>query len=236
MLPGRENREAICASECLPEDRLGDGLELHVGCAFVNRSDLRVAVKLLDGIILGVAVTAEQLDAERCHAIAYLGRKELRHRAFTRDVLPRILEPCGVVDHEPCRLDVGCRLRDLELDALKLGESLSELLALTEVGDRRGERALGDADHLRADADAPLVEGVDRNLVSLTDRTKNVLCRYLAVVEKQLDGARRADAELVFLLADLESLEVALDDERGDAAITCRWIRVRENDEHSRLG
>ena len=64
------------------------------------------------------------------------------------------------------------------------------------------ERALREADHLRADADAPFVQRLDRDLVALADLAEHVRARHAAVVEQQLAGAARADAELVFLLAD----------------------------------
>ena len=63
------------------------------------------------------------------------------------------------------------------------------------------------------------VERVDGDLVALADRTEHVLLRDLAVVEEKLGRARRANSELVLLLANLESDEFPLDDERGDAAM-----------------
>src|SRR5205085_575470 len=135
-----------------------------------------------------------------------------------------VLESRRVVDHQSGGFDLRRRLRHLELDRLKIGEGLSELLALLQVPDRRVERALRDADHLRTDSDSSAVQRRDRDLVALSDGAEHVLFRYLAVVEKELDRARCANAELVFFLADLESVEVALDDECGNAAIAGRWI------------
>ena len=87
------------------------------------------------------------------------------------------------------------------------------------------ERALRQADHLRADADASLVQRFDRDLVALADLAEHVRARHAAVLEQQLAGAARADAELVFLLADAEPGAAALDEERGDAAIAGVGIR-----------
>src|SRR5436309_9999007 len=36
----------------LPDNQLGDGLQLHVGRALVDRADLGVAPELLDGVVL----------------------------------------------------------------------------------------------------------------------------------------------------------------------------------------
>ena len=93
------------------------------------------------------------------------------------------------------------------------------------------ERALREADHLRADADAAFVQRLDRDLVALADLAEHVRARHAAVFEDQLAGAARADAELVFLLADREPGEPALDDERRDAAVAGGRIDRREDDE-----
>jgi hypothetical protein len=53
--------------------------------------------------------------------------------ASCRNGLPRVLEPRGVVDHQPRRLELGGHLRELELHALELGDALAELLALLHV-------------------------------------------------------------------------------------------------------
>ena len=67
------------------------------------------------------------------------------------------------------------------------------------------ERALREADHLRADADASLVERLDRDLVALADVAEHVRARDAAFFEDQLARAAGADPELVFLLADREA-------------------------------
>ena len=112
---------------------------------------------------------------------------------------------------------------------------LAELLALLHVRDRVIERALREAEHLRADADAAFVERFDRDLVALADLAEDLRLRHHAVFEHQLAGAAGADAELVFLLADRESRRAAIDDERGDAAVARIGIDVGEHDEHVRF-
>src|SRR6185437_6774752 len=135
----------------LPKYRLRYRLQLHVGSAFVDSPDLCVAEELLRWIVGRVAVTAEQLDAQRRNAPANLRRIQFCHRAFARDVLPRILEPGRVVDHEPSRFDFSRCLGNLKLDGLHLRQRLAELLALLDVSDRSIECALCDPDHLCAD-------------------------------------------------------------------------------------
>ena len=84
--------------------------------------------------------------------------------------------------------------------------------------------ALRDAEHLGADADAALVQSLDRNLVAFADLAEHIFFRNLAVVENQLGRRRRADAELVFLFADRETFETFFDDERRDAFVACLRI------------
>ena len=106
--------------------------------------------------------------------------------------------------------------------------SFAELFALLRVGERMIERALRQAHHLRADADAAFVQCLDRDLVALADFADHVGFGNAAIVQDQLAGGRRADAELVFLLADLEAREIAFDQERGDAFIAGVGIHVGE--------
>jgi membrane protease YdiL (CAAX protease family) len=68
--------------QTIGEDRLGDRRELHVRCALVDLSDLRVAPEFLDRILFAVSVAAEDLDRHRSHVFADLGREQLCHRGF----------------------------------------------------------------------------------------------------------------------------------------------------------
>jgi hypothetical protein len=145
--------------------------------------------------------------------------------------LARISQARGVVDHQPRRLDVDGHARQLELDALEVGNRLAELLALLGVFDGVIERALRQADHLRANPDAPLVQGFDGDLVALAGLAEDAVLRHQTVFEQQLAGAAGADAEFVLFLADREPLGAALDDERGDAAIPGLRVDVREHEE-----
>jgi hypothetical protein len=98
------------------------------------------------------------------------------------------------------------------------------------------EGSLGEADHLGADADAALVEGLDGDLVPLADLAEHVLRRDEAILEDQLAGARRADPELVLLLAEGEARKPLLDEEGGDALVTLGRVDRREDDEEGALG
>jgi hypothetical protein len=58
----------------------------------------------------------------------------------------------------------------------------------------------------------------------------------LAVLEHELDRARRTDAELVFLLAHGKALEAALDDEGGDALVAGGGVGIGKDDVDPGLG
>jgi hypothetical protein len=140
-----------------------------------------------------------------------------------------------VVDHQPRRFEIGRGARDLKLHALKIGDWLGELFPFLDVVDRCVERALGETDHLRADADPPLVQRLDGDLVSLADFTEYVPTRNVTVLEQQLARAARADSELVLFLAHREPLEAALDEKRRDAAIPGFGVDIGEHDEQAGL-
>src|SRR6185312_5279757 len=93
------------------------------------------------------------------------------------------------------------------------------------------ERTARDAEHLRTDAYAPLVQRLDRDLVALTHLAEHIRLGNEASIEQQLGRARGANAELVLLLADGEARHVPLDEKRGDSLVAGRGIRVREDDE-----
>ena len=113
---------------------------------------------------------------------------------------------------------------------------LAELLALARVRHGMVQRAARQADHLRADGDAPFVQRLDGDLVALAHGADHVLLRHAAVVQNQLAGGRSANAQLVFFLAHLESRKLALDQKRRDAAVSGIRIGVGEQQEQSRFG
>ena len=94
----------------------------------------------------------------------------------------------------------------------------------------------GHAEHLRADADSTLVQGLDGDLVALAHRAEHVGVRDDTALEDQLGGAGGADAELVLLLAHVEAREAALDQERRDALVALGEVGVGEDDEDAGLG
>ena len=166
---------------------------------------------------------------------AALAENSLHIAAGGQERLAGVAQARGVVDEQPRRFQLGGRVRELELHALKVGDRLAELLPLLRVRDGVIERALREADHLRADADAPFVERFDRDLVAAAHFAQHVRARHAAVFQQQLARAAGANAELVLLLSDREPGEAALDEKRGDAAIAGVGIDGRKDDEQVRF-
>ena len=96
-------------------------------------------------------------------------------------------------------------------------------------------RALGQAQHLRADSDAPLIQRFDGDLVAFARLAQHVLFWNQAVVEDQLAGAAGANPQLVFLAAHGEARRALLNQKCGDAAVTGRRIECGEDDKQARL-
>ena len=142
-------------------------------------------------------------------------------------------EPGGVVDEQPGGFDLGGHLGERELDGLEIRDRFAELLALLGIGGGVRPCALGEAEHLRADADAAFVEGLDGDLVAFAGLAEHVLGRDVAILEDDLAGRGGANAELVFFLADGKSDGVFFDEEGGDAFVSGRGVEGREDDEHA---
>jgi hypothetical protein len=135
-------------------------------------------------------------------------------------------------------VDQVARGRDLhghvgqhELHALEVGDGLAELLALLDVGDRGVERALRDADGLRADHRAGVVERLERGEEAGALLADHPVGRDAAVLEVDLAGRRALDAELALLGADGEAGVVGVHDEGRDALAAL----LRVGDGHDRV-
>ena len=109
-------------------------------------------------------------------------------------------------------LDLGREVGDLRLDRLELGDRLAERLALLRVGDRLVERALGEADAHRGDADPAAVEDVEELLEAVAAAAEQVRLRHAAVLEGERPRVGGVPAHLAVGLADL-------------VARACRWGR-----------
>jgi UDPglucose 6-dehydrogenase len=123
----------------------------------------------------------------------------------------------GGVDQVAGRGDLHRHVGEHELHALEVADRLAELLALLGVRDGGVERSLGDADRLRADHRAGVVEGLEGRAEAGALLADEPVGRDPAVVEVDLAGRRALDAELALLGADAEPGVVLVHDERRDA-------------------
>ena len=226
---------ANLARKLTSEGQLGDRRQLHEGCALVDFADLGVAVELLDGVVLDEAGAAVDLDGQAGDALGYLRGEVFAHGGLLEEVELRVLEPGGVVDEEAGGFDVGGHLGELELHGLELDDGLAELLAFFGPLCGVAPCALGEAEHLGADADAAFVEGLDGDLVAFAGFAEDLRGRDDAVAEDELAGAGGADAELVFFFAESEAGGVFFDEEGGDAFVAGGGVEGGEDDEDAGL-
>ena len=100
--------------------------------------------------------------------------------------------------------------------AWNLRDRLAERPALLRVGDRLVERALGEADAHRRDADPAAVEDVQELLEAVAAAAEQVRLRDAAVVEGERPRVRGVPAHLPVRLAGLVAGGAVGDDEVGD--------------------
>ena len=161
----------------------------------------------------------------------HLGGLILGHGGLLDERLAGLLEPRGVVDKQARALDLHGDVRNLMLHGLKVEDALAELAALARVGDGSLKAALGEADHLGADADAALVEYGDGVLVAVADRAEHLALVHAAIVE--VEGARGAgsQAHLILALADGQTGRVTIDHEARDALVAEREVDTSHDEE-----
>eukprot|EP00331_Platyophrya_macrostoma_P006894 CAMPEP_0176433120 /NCGR_PEP_ID=MMETSP0127-20121128/15816_1 /TAXON_ID=938130 /ORGANISM="Platyophrya macrostoma, Strain WH" /LENGTH=447 /DNA_ID=CAMNT_0017815453 /DNA_START=418 /DNA_END=1758 /DNA_ORIENTATION=+ len=211
-------------------------VQLDVRRALVDRADLRVAVEALHVVVLREPNAAHPLDALARRALRHLRREQLGHRSVLHERLAVVLLAGRVVDHQPRGVDLHRRLRVLELHPLEVADRRVELLALEQVRHRRVHRALRNPHHLRRNADAALVQDLDRDLVPLAHLADHVLCRHHDVVEVQLRRRARADAQLVLQAPNAHALLLAaVHDEARDPLVALAGVHRRHHEEDVRL-
>src|SRR6516225_427125 len=171
--------------------------------ALVDLGDLRVAHHALDREVVHVAVAAEQLYRVGGHRHGHVGGQALARRGEERQVIDPLSGhgPLGPgrrrVGELAGRLELHRHVGDHELQALEFRDRPAELLALPDVPERVVQGALGDAEGLRGDRDASVVQGAQRDLEAFPFLADQPGGRDRAVVEVQLPGRRALDAELV---------------------------------------
>ena len=133
--------------------------------ALENPVDARIAVHLLDPILLDEAVAAVDLHGLIHHEVQHFRAEDLvdgaldrvlrdRLRGLHARIRPRdvdgledrVEEPSSAIDHALQRVNLRVHPRELALNERELREFLAKLLPLIRVLRRRLERDLGPAD------------------------------------------------------------------------------------------
>src|SRR5580765_1233910 len=197
----------------------GDHEALDLVRALVDLRDLGVAHHPLDGVLLDVAVAAENLHRVGGDVHRHIGAVELRHRRDLGQVGPLgalVDQLAALVEQATRRLALGLHVGEHPRDQLVLRDRLAHRLAALGVLERVAGRALCEAEALRADARPGAVEDAHRDPEALAFLAEQVVGRDAAVVEEDLAGGRALDPHLRLDPPDLEARRVRLDHEGRD--------------------
>src|SRR6266516_697326 len=123
-----------------------DDETLYLGRSLADLTDLCIAKHALDRVLLGVSVSAVDLNCLDRSTHRQLRTVKLGNRGLLTERLLVLRQP-GCVKHQVLSgFDLGRNIVELELNALKTGDRLSELLAEGLVAKRLLESAFGDTD------------------------------------------------------------------------------------------
>src|SRR6266536_114560 len=220
------------------ENLPGDDEPVNLARAFVDLRDPGVPEIPLDRILLRITVTSVNLQRPGRHALGHLGREEFRDRRLERkppSPLPHaVLRRGGAAGQETRGLDVCRHVGEVEPDHLELGDRTPERTASASIVQSRLVRLGRDPDRLRRDPDPAAVHRRHRDLESVALLAQPVFRRDGDVGKKDLDGARRVDAQLDLVTRPVEAGAVGIDDERGDSARPL--LRLRHCEEEAQVG
>src|SRR5262249_11512892 len=195
---------------------------------------LGIAPVFFGRIVFGVAVPAVNLDRLFGDLDRDLRSEELGHRRFLCRLALIIFHPGRAHGEKARRVDLRGHVGELELDSLELEDRLTELSSLLRVFQRRFISALGDTQGQRGDRDAPSVQNLHGVDEASPDFSEQVLLGNPAILEDDRSGLRSAHPELVLLLAGVETIRPAFDDESADAARA--HLTVRNGDYYAGVG
>ncbi len=102
-------------------------------------------------------------------------------------------------------MDAGRHIGQLELNPLKLVNSLTELFTLVRVPQREFERTLSNPKRMRGDTNSTPIQRVQEYPKPLVLSAQQIVCRYFNVVENQFTRIRCIPSELPQLLARLQT-------------------------------
>src|SRR6185503_11379241 len=124
---------------------------------------------------------------------------------------------------------VGARrhLAELVPDRAEAGNRHSELSPLCGVLRGRADRRTTSAAAHRAQAEAAVIERVQRDLVALANLAEHIASRHTHLLQQDWCRGRAVQAHLVFFLARAETWKRAFNDERREMLA----VNLREDDE-----
>ena len=165
------------------------------------------------------------IDASTAYSSNALGE---RRAVVRRRAERRVDQPGGAVDEALERVGPGGHLAQLVLDRAEAGDRLAELPALRRrTWPTSPMRRAAAAGAHRAQAEAAVVQRVQRDLVALADLAEHVVGRHPRVLQQDRRRRRAVQAHLVLFLAGADAGKRALDDERGELLA----VDLREDDE-----
>src|SRR5829696_10280434 len=146
----------------LEAETAGDDEPLDLVRALPDLQHLLIAVEPRDRVLVHEPVPPVDLERGVHDPVRQLARVELCNSRRLRERAPFLLQPCGLVDEVPGRLDLRRHVGELELDRLELADGLSELLPLPRIRRRQVERALGQPEPHRRHRDPAAVENLKK--------------------------------------------------------------------------
>ncbi len=141
----------------------------------------------------------------------------LGHGRFPVDFLALVFQPGGAQREQPSGIQIGRHLRQHELNRLETGKRLVELMAFLRILDAFSERAAGDTERQRRNADPAAVQdphGVPETAVQLAEQ---VFLGDAAILQNQLGGVAGAQTQFVLLVPGAETGSPLFNDEGADA-------------------
>ena len=126
-------------------------------------------------------------------------------------------KPGGLIDKQARGFHLSSHVGELELNGLKVGDGLVELLAFLGVARRRLEGALRHAKAQGCDRNAAPVEDFQAADEAFAFRAEQVFPREAAIGEDDFGRVAGTHAQLVFFLARTEARSALFEDESADA-------------------
>src|SRR5688572_10135017 len=197
---------------------------LNLACSFAYRAEFDVAIELLGGIILDVAIASVDLNALVGNPNGNLACMELRHGGFQRGFHALVLHPGGAMSQQASAVDIHRHIRQLELNTLECRDRFAELFPLLRVMQGCFEGALCHAQRHGGNADSPAIQYGERIDESVTWLAEQIVFGNTAVVKDDCGSIAGAKSQFVFLLSRRQSWRAFLDDEGRNSVMSGGFV------------